>query len=48
VSGAHRVSLRHRVRIRILVPNFRRQEDYDIARAGIVVSYRVLRSQPGR
>jgi flagellar hook assembly protein FlgD len=48
VSGAHRVSLRHRVRIRILVPNFRRQEDYDIARAGIVVSYRVLRSRPRR
>jgi flagellar hook assembly protein FlgD len=42
VSGAHRVSLRHRVRIRVLVPNLRRQEDYDIARAGIVVSYRVL------
>jgi flagellar hook assembly protein FlgD len=42
VSGAHRVSLRHRVRIRVIVPNFRRQEDYDIARAGVVVTYRIL------
>jgi len=43
VSGAHRVSLHHRVRARIVVPNERRQVDYDIARAGVVVTYRVLR-----
>ena len=28
---------------RIVVPNERRQVDYDIARAGVVVTYRVLR-----
>jgi flagellar hook assembly protein FlgD len=43
VSGAQRVSLRHRVRIRVIVPNLRRQVDYDVARAGIVLTYRRLR-----
>ncbi len=43
VSGVHRVSLRHRVRIRVVVPNHRRQEDYDIALAGAEITYRVLK-----
>jgi hypothetical protein len=42
VSGSHHVSLRHRVRVRIAVPNKVSPEDYDVKSASIVISYQVL------
>jgi hypothetical protein len=42
VSGLHHVSLRHRVRVRIAVPDKVSPEDYDIKSASIVVTYVVL------
>jgi flagellar hook assembly protein FlgD len=43
ISGAHRVSIRHRVRIRIVVPDQVTPQDYDIKSASIIVSYRRLK-----
>jgi hypothetical protein len=42
ISGAQRVNLRHRVRIRIAVPDQVTPQDYDIKRAAIIISYRRL------
>jgi len=43
VSGAHRVSIHHAVRIRIAVPDQVTPQDYDVAAASIIVSYRRLK-----
>jgi hypothetical protein len=43
VGGAHRVSLQHRIRIRIAVPDQVTPQDYDIKTASIIVSYRRLK-----
>jgi flagellar hook assembly protein FlgD len=43
VSGAHRVSIHHTVRIRIAVPDQVTPQDYDVATTSIIVSYRRLK-----
>jgi len=45
ISALHHVSLRHRVRVRIAVPDKVSPEDYDIASVSASISYSVL-SQP--
>jgi flagellar hook assembly protein FlgD len=42
ISGLHHVSLRHRVRVRIAVPDRVTPEDYDIASVSMSIRYRVL------
>jgi flagellar hook assembly protein FlgD len=47
ISGVHHVSLRHRVRVRIAVPDKVTPEDYDIASVSMSIRYDVL-SRPTR
>ena len=47
ISGLHHVSLRHRVRVRIAVPDKVTPEDYDIASVSMAITYSVL-SRPIR
>jgi flagellar hook assembly protein FlgD len=42
ISGLHHVSLRHRVRVRIAVPDKVTPEDYDIASVSMAITYSVL------